>query len=182
MSRLKERYKTEVRKNLQEKFKYSNPMNIPELKKIVISMGVAEALRDKNAIGVASKELSLISGQKPLVMKAKKSVSNFKLREGQEIGLKVTLRGKRMYEFLDRFINIVSPRIRDFRGFAEKCDGRGNYSVGLDNQQIFPEINLDEVTRDQGMNVTMVTTAETDKECVELLKELGMPYKREGAK
>ncbi|MDN3508278.1 MAG: 50S ribosomal protein L5 [Simkaniaceae bacterium] len=182
MSRLKERYKSEVRPKLQEKFGYGNPMNIPELKKIVISMGVAEALRDKNAIQIAAKELALLSGQKPVVMKAKTSVSNFKLREGQELGLKVTLRGKRMYEFLDRFINIVSPRIRDFRGFNTKGDGRGNYSLGLDNQQIFPEINLDTVTRDQGMNVTMVTTAQTDKECIELLQELGMPYKREGAK
>lgn len=179
MSRLKTKYKEEIRGQLKEKFNYSNPMKIPSLKKVIISMGVAEAIKDKNAMQSAIKELTLLSGQKPIVCNAKKSVSNFKLREGQSIGLKVTLRGTRMYEFFDRFTNIVSPRIRDFRGFATKGDGRGNYSLGLDDQQVFPEINLDEVTRTQGMNITFVTSAENDEECRELLTLLGMPYKRE---
>ena len=141
-------------------------------------MGVAEALKDKNALQDAQKELTLISGQKPVVTRAKKAISNFKLREDQGIGLKVTLRGKRMYDFFDRFTNIVSPRIRDFRGFNKKCDGRGSYSLGLDDQQVFPELNLDEVKRAQGMNITFVTSAITDAECYELLKLMGMPYKR----
>lgn len=153
-------------------------MQIPRLKKIVISMGVAEALKDKNAMQDAMKELTLLSGQRPIITKAKNSISNFKLREEQGIGLKVTLRGNRMYDFMYRFTNIVSPRIRDFRGFRTKCDGRGSYSLGLDDQQVFPEINLDEVKRAQGMNVTFVTSAQTDSECFELLKLMGMPYER----
>lgn len=178
MSRLKEQYISEVRSELKNKFSYENDMRIPELQKIVISMGVAEALKDKNAMQDALKELTLISGQKPIITKAKKSVSNFKLREGQGIGLKVTLRGKRMYDFMYRFVNIITPRIRDFRGFNIKCDGSGNYSLGIDDQQIFPELNLDEVKRVQGMNITFVTSAETDPECFELLKLLGMPFKK----
>lgn len=179
MSRLKKRYEEEIKKSLQDKFGYPNPMNIPELKKIIISMGVAEALKDKNVIQDCVKELALISGQKPVVTQAKKSVANFKLREGQAIGLKVTLRGKRMYEFFDRFSNIVCPRIRDFRGFKKKGDSRGSYSLGLSDQQMFPELNLDEVKRDQGMNITFVTTAKKEDECLELLTQLGLPYKRE---
>jgi len=178
MSRLKKKYDVEVKKSLHEHFAYINPMLIPCLKKIVISMGVAEATKDKNAIQDCVKELLLLSGQKPIVTKSKKSIANFKLREGQAIGLKVTLRRKRMYDFLDRFINIVSPRIRDFRGFEIKCDGKGNYSLGLDDQQIFPEINLDEVKRTQGMNITFVTSARSDEECVELLRLLGFPFKK----
>ena len=179
MSRILKKYKDEARKKLQEQFAYKNPMMIPSLRKIIISMGVAEAIRDKNALQDAKRELTLLAGQKPIEMKAKKSVSNFKLREGQTIGLKVTLRGSRMYDFVDRFINIVSPRIRDFRGFRRKCDGKGNYSLGIDDQQVFPEINLDDVKRVQGMNVTFVTSAETDEECRELLAHLGMPYKKD---
>ena len=179
MSDLKKHYEENIKNILMEKFSYENKMQIPALKKVVISMGVAEALKDKNALQDAAKELTLLSGQKPIVTKAKKSVSNFKLREGQGIGLKVTLRGKRMYDFMNRFTNIVSPRIRDFRGFKKKCDGRGSYSLGLDDQQVFPEINLDEVKRVQGMNITFVTSAQTDSECFELLKLLGMPYQRE---
>lgn len=178
MSRLKEKYKNDVRKALQEKFGYSNPMLIPQLKKIVISMGIAEATKDKNAIQDCQKEMALLSGQKPILTRSKKAIANFKLREGQPIGLKVTLRCKRMYDFLDRFSNIVSPRIRDFRGFPTKGDGRGCYSLGLDDQQIFPEINLDEVKRTQGMNIAFVTSATTDEECFELLKLLGLPFKR----
>lgn len=177
MSRLQKKYKEEVKSALQDRFKYTNPMLMPALKKVVISMGVAEATKDKNAMQDCIKELTMLSGQKPVLTRARKSVANFKLREGQAIGVKVTLRKKRMYEFLDRFCNIVSPRIRDFRGFPLKCDGRGNYSIGIEEQQIFPEINLDEVKRTQGMNITFVTTARTDSECVELLKQLGLPFK-----
>lgn len=177
MSRLQKKYKEEVKKGLQERFQYANPMLLPVLKKIVISMGVAEAIKDKNAMQDCVKEMTLLSGQKPILTRARKSVANFKLREGQAIGVKVTLRKKRMYDFLDRFCNIVSPRVRDFRGFPLKCDGRGNYSIGIEEQQIFPEINLDEVKRTQGMNITFVTTAKTDDECIELLKQLGFPFK-----
>ncbi len=179
MSRLQKRYKEEVKKSMVEKFKYSNEMLIPKLRKIVISMGVAEAAKDKNALQDCLKEMTVLSGQKPILVMAKKSVANFKLREGQAIGIKVTLRRKRMYEFFDRFINIVSPRIRDFRGVNTKCDGSGSYSLGLDDQQIFPEINLDEVKRTQGMNIAFVTSANSDPECFELLKLLGMPFKSE---
>jgi large subunit ribosomal protein L5 len=179
MSRLQKRYKEEVKKALQERFKYENSMLIPVLKKIVISMGLAEASKDKNALQDCVKEMANLSGQKPVFTKARKSVANFKLREGQAIGLKVTLRKKRMYEFFDRFCNIVSPRIRDFRGFPAKCDGSGNYSLGIEEQQIFPEINLDEVKRTQGMNITFVTSATNDEECMELLRQLGLPFKTE---
>lgn len=179
MSRLKKRYEEEIKESLKKKFSYKNPMNIPELKKVIISMGVAEAVKDKNVIQDCLKELTLISGQKPIVTRATKSVANFKLREGQAVGLKVTIRGKRMYEFLDRFSNIVCPRIRDFRGFNKKGDGRGSYSLGLSDQQMFPELNLDNVKRDQGMNITFVTTAKKEDECLELLTQLGLPYKRE---
>jgi large subunit ribosomal protein L5 len=153
-------------------------MQVPRLKKIIINMGLAEASKDKNAMQDHFQELMLISGQKPVFTKAKKAISNFKLREGVPIGLKVTLRGKRMYDFLDRFSNIISPRIRDFRGFTPKGDGRGNYSVGIDDQQIFPELNLDKVKRAQGMNMTFVTSAATDQECIELLQLLGFPFKQ----
>lgn len=178
MSRIYKKYKEEVKGALQEKFAYPNAMLIPQLKKIVISMGLAEATKDKNAIQDCIKEMTLLSGQKPVATRAKKAIANFKLREGQTIGLKVTLRRKRMYDFFDRFCNIVSPRIRDFRGFPLKSDGRGNYSLGLQEQIIFPELNLDEIKRTQGMNITFVTTATTDEECVELLKMLGLPFKK----
>ncbi len=152
-------------------------MMIPSLKKIVISMGIAEASKDKNAITDCVNELSLISGQKPVITRAKKAISNFKLRENQAIGTKVTLRGQRMYDFLDRFCSIAAPRIRDFRGFNPKGDGRGNYSLGLEDQMIFAELNLDAVKRAQGMNITFVTSAQTDEECIELLRLLGVPFK-----
>lgn len=180
MSRLKEHYTKEVKQKLLDKFGYSNVMMIPKLEKVVINMGVAEALKDKNVMQDCRKELALLSGQKPVARKATKSIANFKLREGQEIGLKVTLRGARMFEFVDRLCNIVAPRIRDFRGFKTKGDGRGNYSLGLKDQQVFPEINLDDVRRDQGMHVTFVTSANTDDECHELLKLLGLPFERKG--
>lgn len=179
MSRLRKKYSQEVIPALKDKFNYSNVMLVPALKKVVISMGLAEASKDKNAIQDCINELTLLSGQKPLVTKARVSISNFKLREGQTIGAKVTLRGKRMFDFIDRFFNIVTPRIRDFRGFERKCDGKGNYSLGLEDQQIFPEINLDMVKRTQGMNITFVTSAQTDDECVSLLSLLGLPFKNE---
>ena len=177
MSRLKKRYQAVIKPELQKKFAYQNPMQIPGLVKVVINMGIAEASKDKNSIQDCVKEMTMLSGQKPIVTKAKKAISNFKLREKQPIGIKVTLRGVRMYDFVDRFVNIVCPRIRDFRGFSSKCDGRGNFSLGLDDQQIFPEINLDEVKRAQGMHITFVTSADTDEECVELLRLLGVPFK-----
>lgn len=178
MSRLKKRYQDEIKADLKQKFSIANDMKIPVLKKVVISMGVAEAVKDKNVMQDCVKELALISGQKPVITRAKKSVANFKLREGQAIGLKVTLRGKRMYDFMDRFCNIVCPRIRDFRGFKKKGDKRGSYSVGLNEQIVFPELNLDEVKREQGMNITFVTSAENDQESLELLTQLGLPFER----
>ena len=177
MSRLQKKYKEEITKALQERFGFENRMMIPKLKKVVISMGIGEPARDKNALQDCIKELTILSGQKPVLRMAKKSIANFKLREDTPVGLIVTLRRKRMFDFIDRFCNIVSPRIRDFRGFSPKCDGRGNYSLGLSDQQIFPEINLDEVKRAQGMNITFVTSANSDEECYELLKSLGLPFK-----
>lgn len=177
MSRLQKKYLEEVRPALKKKYPDKNFMLLPKLRKIVISMGLAEAVKDKNILQSHFNELLLLSGQKPIFTKAKKAISNFKLREDQVIGMKVTIRGKRMYDFLDRFCNIISPRIRDFRGFKKKCDGRGNLSIGLDDQQIFPEINLDEVKRTQGMNITFVTSATKDDECVEFLSMMGFPFK-----
>ncbi|MEI8125106.1 MAG: 50S ribosomal protein L5 [Parachlamydiaceae bacterium] len=177
MSRLKKRYLEEVKNELQKKFEFTNPMMIPVVKKIVINMGIAEASKDKNSIQDCISELSQLSGQKPIITKSRKAISNFKLREGQTIGLKVTLRGIRMYEFMDRFFNLACPRIRDFRGFPSKCDGRGNYSLGLEDQQVFPDVNIDAVKRAQGMHITFVTSAKNDEECVELLRLLGLPFK-----
>lgn len=177
MSRLKKRYLATVKPELQSKFNYKNPMQIPGLVKLVINMGIAEASKDKNLVQDLVKELTVLSGQKPIITKAKKAISNFKLRENQPIGIKVTLRGERMYDFVDRFVNVASPRIRDFRGFSSKCDGRGNWTVGLEDQQVFPEINLDAVKKVQGMHITFVTSAQTDEECVELLRLLGVPFK-----
>lgn len=177
MSRLKKKYQEAIKQELLNKFGYSNPNMIPKLDKVVINMGIAEASKDKNSIQACVNELTALSGQKPIITKAKKAISNFKLREGQPIGIKVTLRGVRMYEFIDRFFTIVCPRIRDFRGFPAKCDGRGNFTLGIDDQQIFPEVNLDEVKKTQGMNITFVTTALSDEECVELLRLLGLPFK-----
>jgi large subunit ribosomal protein L5 len=177
MSRLKKRFVEDIKKELQNKFAYANPLMIPSLEKVIINMGIAEASKDKNLIQACVNEMTALSGQKPIVIKAKKAISNFKLREGQPIGIKVTLRGARMYDFVDRFCTVVCPRIRDFRGFPTKCDGQGNYSLGLEDQQVFPEINLDDVKKVQGMNITFVTTAMTDDECLELLRLLGLPFK-----
>lgn len=177
MSRLKQRYRNQVRKELQEKFKFKNSMLIPELKKVVVNMGIAEAAKEKSILPDHANELTMLTGQKPVQTKAKKAISNFKLREEQPIGLKVTLRGERMYDFLDRFFNLVCPRIRDFRGFNTKGDGKGNYTLGIDDQQIFPEVDLDKVKRTQGMHITFVTSARDNDECVELLRLLGLPFK-----
>lgn len=177
MSRLKERYRTQVREELQKKFGYANPMLLPRLVKVVINMGMAEASKDKNAIQDHLKELALIAGQTPVATRARKAISNFKLREGQVIGAKVTLRDVKMYDFVYRFCNLVSPRIRDFQGFDPKADGSGNFTLGIDDQQVFLELNLDEVKRTQGMNITFVTSAQSDEECIELLRLLGLPFK-----
>lgn len=177
MSMLRKKYQEQILPKLKESKKDVNPMCLPQLKSIVISMGIAEAAKDKNAMQDHIKELTLLSGQKPIIAKSKKAIANFKLREDSPVGLKVTLRGKRMYDFLDRFNNIVSPRIPDFRGFPTKCDGRGNYNIGIKDQQIFPEVPLDEVKRIQGMNIAFVTNCVRDEDCIELLTLLGFPFK-----
>ena len=176
MTRLQDHYKESVRSLLQSEFNYCNVMQVPRLDKVVINMGVGEAVADSKKIDNAAKELTLISGQKPIVIKAKKSVATFKLREGMPIGCKVTLRGDRMYEFLDRLINIALPQVRDFRGLpAKSFDGRGNYAMGLREQIVFPEIDYDNVEEMRGMDIVVVTTANTDNEAKALLKGLNMP-------
>jgi large subunit ribosomal protein L5 len=176
--RLKERYGQEVRAALQEQFGYRNPMQVPRLVKIVVNMGVGEAARDSKVLDGAIRDLTTITGQKPLVRRARKSIAQFKLREGMAIGAKVTLRGDRMWEFLDRLLSIALPRIRDFRGLdARKLDGNGNYTFGLTEQSVFHEINQDKIDRVRGMDVTLVTTAPTDDEGRALLKLLGFPFK-----
>ncbi|MEX1012780.1 MAG: 50S ribosomal protein L5 [Waddliaceae bacterium] len=176
MSRGKKRFNEKVKPEINKKFNYSNPMMIPSLQKVVINMGIAEIFRDKNAIQECFNELMLIAGQKPILCRSKKSISNFKIREGMPIGIKVTLRGDRLYDFIDRFFNIIAPRIRDFRGFKPKADGNGNVTLGIDDHQIFPELDLDKVKRTQGMNISFVTTAKTDDEAIELLRLLGLPF------
>ena len=178
MSRLQKQYQDEIRPELKKKFGYKNSMLVPKLTKVIVNMGVSEAVKDKGVLQDHLNELALITGQKAVATRAKKSVSNFKLREGQAIGAMVTLRGKRMYDFVDRFLNIDAPRIRDFRGFKRKGDGRGNYSLGLESQEIFHGLNLDEVKRTQGMNITFVTTAKSDEECLAMLEMLGMPFRK----
>jgi large subunit ribosomal protein L5 len=178
MSRLREKYLKEVVPGLKSRFGYKNVMQIPRLEKVVVNMGVGEATQDAKVIDAAVNDLMLIAGQKPVVTKAKKSVANFKLRAGTAVGCKVTLRGKRMYEFLDKLFNVALPRIRDFRGVSpQSFDGRGNYSLGLKEQLIFPEINYDKIDKVRGMDVVIVTTAPSDEEGLELLKLLGMPFR-----
>jgi large subunit ribosomal protein L5 len=163
---------------MQEKYTYKSVMAVPKMEKVVISMGVGKAIADKKFMDSAFKDLTVIAGQKPLVCVAKKSVSNFKLREGMNIGLKVTLRKERMYEFLDRLINLAIPRVKDFRGLNPKSfDGRGNYSMGVQEQSVFPEIDPGRIDNVQGMNITFVTTAQTDEEGCEMLRLFGMPFK-----
>ena len=177
MSVLQKKYKEEILPELKKRYPDINVMALPAMKKIVISMGIAEATKDKSNVQAHTKELTLLSGQKPILTKSRIAISNFKLREGQVVGLKVTLRGRRMYDFLYRFCHIVVPRIPDFRGFPTKGDGKGNYSIGLQDQQSFPEVNLDEVKRAQGMNITFVTSATKDEDMKELLELMGFPFK-----
>ncbi len=177
--RLHEKYRNEVVKKLMEQFKYDNVMMVPKLKKISINIGVGQASQDPKLMEIAVKELTAISGQKPEVRKSKKAISNFKLRENQPIGCRVTLRRERMYEFMDRLISLAIPRIRDFKGVSDSSfDGRGNYTLGIKEQIIFPEIDIDKVNRISGMDITFVTTAKSDEESYALLKELGMPFKK----
>ncbi|WP_373471670.1 50S ribosomal protein L5 [Carnobacterium alterfunditum] len=177
MTRFKEKYQNDVAKALMEKFGYKSVMEIPKIEKVVINMGLGDGKDNPKVIKAAVDELATISGQAPVITKAKKSVANFKVREGMSVGAKVTLRGERMYEFIDRFITIALPRVRDFRGVnANSFDGRGNYTLGIKEQLIFPEINIDKVETVRGMDITFVTTAKTDEEARELLKLMGMPF------
>ena len=178
MTRMKTKYRDEVAPALQKQFQYSSPMAIPRLAKIHINLGLGEAIQNARLLDAAAKELGKITGQKPVVTKARKSIANFKLRQGMPIGCAVTLRGDRMYEFLDRLISIAMPRIRDFRGVSPKSfDGRGNYTIGLKEQTIFPEIDYSKVDTVKGMNITIVTTARNDSEAMSLLRGLGMPFR-----
>lgn len=175
---MKDLYKAKIVAELRKEFGYPSVMAVPKLEKIVLSMGIGKATQDKKYIELARKDLTTISGQLPVVCKARKSVSNFKVRQGQETGLKVTLRGARMYEFLDRLINLAIPRIRDFRGLnPNSFDGRGNYSMGVSEQSVFPEVNPAKIEFQQGMNITVATTARTDEEARKLLSLFGMPFR-----
>ena len=177
MARLKDKYRAEVVPALQQRFEYKNVMEIPRLEKVVINMGLGDCKDNAKALEQAVGELTIIAGQKPLVTKAKKSIANFKLRSGMNVGAKVTLRGDRMYEFTDKLVSIVLPRVRDFRGVsATSFDGRGNYALGIREQLLFPEIEYDKVEKIRGMEMIFVTTAKTDEECMELLRLLGMPF------
>jgi large subunit ribosomal protein L5 len=179
MSRLREIYDTEIKSNMTQKFSYSNQLEVPKIEKIVINMGVGEAKDNAKALEAAVGDMQMISGQKPVITKAKKSVAAFKLREGMPIGCKVTLRGKKMYEFLDRLVNLALPRVRDFRGISSTSfDGRGNYALGVKEQIIFPEIEYDKIDKVRGMDVIIVTTAQTDEEARELLTQFGMPFQK----
>ncbi|NLO20497.1 MAG: 50S ribosomal protein L5 [Syntrophomonadaceae bacterium] len=178
MARLQDLYKQEIVPRLMDKFKYKNVMEAPKVDRVIINIGVGEAIQNAKALDGAVNDLSTISGQKPVITKAKKSIAGFKLREGMPIGCKVTLRGERMYQFLDRLINLSLPRVRDFRGVSPQAfDGRGNYSLGIKEQTIFPEIEYDKIDKIRGMEVVIVTTAKTDEEGRELLKGLGMPFR-----
>ncbi len=176
--RMQDVYRNKAVAALRKEFGYANPMMVPRLSKIVVNMGVGRAVENKNRIEAANKDLTAITGQRPLIRRARGAVSGFKLREGYPIGIAVTLRGARMWEFLDRLITLAIPRIRDFRGLPTKLDGRGNYTMGLSEQSVFPEIQLDKVEFVQGMDITFVTTAATDKEGFALLANLGMPFRK----
>jgi large subunit ribosomal protein L5 len=179
VARLKQHYTEVVAPSLKEKFGYQNPMQVPKLEKIVINMGVGEAVADRKKLDNAMADLAKISGQKPVATKARKSVANFKLRQGMPIGCKVTLRRERMYEFLDRLVTIALPRVRDFRGVSPKSfDGRGNYALGIREQIVFPEINYDEIDESRGMDVIICTTARTDEEARALLEGFGLPFRK----
>lgn len=179
MSRLSEKYKNEVRPSLMEKFEYESVMQAPKVEKIVVNMGVGDAVANTKNLDTAVEELTKITGQKPVITRAKKSIATFRLREGMPIGTKVTLRGERMYEFLDKLVTVSLPRVRDFRGVSKNAfDGRGNYTLGIKEQLIFPEIDFDDVNKVRGMDIVIVTSANTDEEGRELLKQLGMPFKK----
>ncbi len=179
MNRLIDKYKTEVVPGLVKKFNYTSVMQAPKIEKIVINMGVGDAIANPRALEEAVAELTQIAGQKPVITKAKKSIANFKLREGMAIGCKVTLRGEKMYEFYDKLVNIALPRVRDFRGVSSSAfDGRGNFTLGVKEQLIFPEINYDKVNRVRGMDIVIVTTANTDEEGRALLADMGMPFEK----
>ena len=179
MNRLKEKYNNEIVASLKEKYGYKSLMEVPKLEKIVVNMGVGEAASNAKMLEAAMKDLELITGQKPVATKAKKAIAGFKLREGQAIGCKVTLRGEKMYNFLDKLVSITLPRVRDFRGVSAKAfDGRGNYTLGLTEQLIFPEIVYDNVVKVRGMDIVFVTTAKTNEEAYDLLKGFGMPFKK----
>ncbi|NME66412.1 50S ribosomal protein L5 [Flammeovirga aprica] len=177
-TRLKDKYQEEIVPALKERFNYKSVMQVPKLEKIIINRGVGEAVADKKLVDIAVEELSTISGQKAVPTMSKKSISNFKLREDMPIGARVTLRGDRMYQFLDRLITIAIPRERDFQGIKDKLDGRGNYTLGVKEQIIFPEIKIDQVKKVTGMDITFTTSANTDEEAYELLKLFGMPFKK----
>ena len=182
MNRLLEKYKDTVKPSLMKEFNYSSVMECPKLEKVVINLGVGDAIENPKAREEAVNELTAIAGQKPVITKAKKSIANFKLREGMSIGCKVTLRGERMYEFLDKLMNVSLPRVRDFHGVsATAFDGRGNYTLGIKEQLIFPEINFDKVNKVRGMDIVIVTSAKTNKEAYALLEQLGMPFVKKGA-
>jgi len=179
MSRLKEKYKTQVIKELMKRFDYKNVMQVPRIEKVAVNIGVGEATQNRASLDNARKELETITGQHAIITKAKKSISNFKLRAGNPVGTKTTLRGEKMYEFIDRLFSIVMPRIRDFNGVSRNgFDGRGNYTLGIKEQIVFPEIVFDKIDKIRGLNITFVTTAKTDEEGLELLSALGMPFER----
>lgn len=179
MNRLQEKYNNEVRPSLVEKFEFSSVMQAPKIEKVVVNMGVGDAAANPKVLDDAVNEMTLLTGQKPVITRAKKSIANFKLREGMAIGCKVTLRGVRMFEFLDKLMNIALPRVRDFQGVSPKAfDGRGNFTLGVKEQLIFPEIDYDVINRVRGMDIVIVTTAETDQQARELLTQLGMPFRK----
>ena len=179
MNELKQIYQEKIVPSMMEKFNYKSVMQVPKIEKIVINMGVGDAVQNAKLLDNAVEELTLIAGQKPVITRAKKSIAGFRLREGMPIGAKVTLRGERMYEFLQKLIRVALPRVRDFRGISNKAfDGRGNYTLGVKEQLIFPEINYDKVNKVRGMDIVVVTTSETDEEARELLTQLGMPFKK----
>ncbi|MET3574359.1 50S ribosomal protein L5 [Bhargavaea ullalensis] len=179
MNRLKEKFKSDITPALMSKFEYKSVMQVPKIEKIVINMGVGDAVQNTKALDAAVEDLEIIAGQKPIVTKAKKSIAGFRLREGMPIGTKVTLRGERMYDFLDKLVSIALPRVRDFRGVSTKAfDGRGNYTLGVKEQLIFPEIDYDKVSKVRGMDIVIVTTANTDEEARELLTQFGMPFQK----
>jgi large subunit ribosomal protein L5 len=178
MARLQDQYKAEIVPKLKEKFGYRNVMQVPKLSKVVVNMGLGDAIENVKVIETAAAEIAIITGQKPVVTKARKSIANFKLREGVPIGVMVTLRRDRMYNFLDKLIAIALPRVRDFKGVSPKgFDGRGNYTLGIKEQIMFPEVNYDKIDKIRGMNITIVTTARTDEEGLELLRLMGMPFR-----